>query len=133
MHKKIFILAIALFTAHNLECAQQPKSSHYQLQYYKLHTARPADRFVEPILSCVISPSSMKIEHGELYYMMGTNQKLVMAVASTVSFSLEQYEYIKHHLESKQPFYIEAHSANKGFWQLFAINPQRTKIKKIGA
>jgi len=132
MHKKIFLFAIALFITHNLECAQQPKSSHYQLQYFKLHTTRPANSFVEPIISCIISPSSIHIEHGELYYMVDSNKRRVLGVTSTVSFSSSQYESIKRHIENKQSFYIEAHSANKGFWQLFAINPQRTKIKKIG-
>ena len=131
MHKKIFLFAIALFISNNIQCTQQPKSSHYELYYYALHTTQPANGFVEPILSCVISPSSMKIEHAEVYYMMGNNQRRIMSVASTISLYAAQYESIKRHIESKQPFYIEAHSANKGFWQLFAVNPQKTKIKTI--
>jgi hypothetical protein len=75
----------------------------------------------------------MKIEHGELYYMMDDNKRRVISATSTVSFSTSQYESIKRHIENKQPFYIEAHSSNKGFWQLFAVNPQRTKIKTIRA
>jgi len=130
MYKKIIFIAIASFIIRNLECSQT-KSSHYQLQYYKLHTTRPADRFVEPIISCNINPSYMSIQHGELYYIVGNNQRRILAVESTVSFSVDQYESIKRHIGSNKPFYIEAHSANKGFWQLFAVNPQRTKIKTI--
>ena len=110
MHKKIFLFAITLFIANNLQSAEQAKSSHYQLQYHALHTTRPAHSFVEPIISCDISPSSMQIQHAEMYYMVGNNQRHVTGVTSTVLFSSRQYESIIRHVKNKQLFYIECHN-----------------------
>ncbi len=129
MSKKIFIFTLLFITNNILSAQQQTKSSHYRLQYYALYTTRPANSFVEPIISCVISPSSMSIQHGELYYTDNNNKRLI-AVQTEVSFTYEQYDHVMQHLKNEKPFCIEAHSPNKGFWQLFMIDPKQAKMKK---
>lgn len=117
--------------AEGAQCDQRhTKSSHYELQYHNLHTKKPANSFVEPIISGTISPSSMNINHGEVYQ-IDPNHKRIMMVTSRISLKPEQYEHVMQHLQKKKILYIEAHNHNKVFWQLFTIDPKRVTLKKI--
>lgn len=132
MYKKIIIFTIALLITNNTQSAQQQtKSSHYQLQYYKLYTTRPAHSFVEPIISCDINPSSMSIKHAEVNYLIYDNIERLRHITTTISLTPQAYSSLTHFLDRKETVYVEAHNKYRDYWQLFKIEPKRTDIKKI--
>ena len=123
MHK-IFIF-ITLCITQTISASD--KSSHYQLHYHQLFLKKPANKFVEPIISCTIRPSRIQIKHGELYQ-IDTGKQHLYAVTTTISLTGQNYNSLKQLLEQKKIVYLEAHNEYRSLWQIFEIKPNQVKI-----
>lgn len=127
--KTLILFFIVLIRTGTVECAEK-SNSHYTLQLNKMSLTKSSDEFADPIQSCVIHPSSIKIKHYEHYWLPNNARKLYY-VATTVSITIKDYNNLVEYLEQKKTVYVECHNSFRSYWTLFKIDPNRSTIKKL--